>query len=292
MLPRMEMLAVALVLISAVMHATWNMLARRSGDPYAFFFCFNAAAVLLWLPAAAPLYIRDDIPATGYLLILISGCLQVAYFASLGAAYRRGALSLVYPIARGTGVGVVPLVALPLYGERPSSLAAAGILLILTGLALVGMHGYRVTRRGLEDGAGGAALYAALTGLIIAGYSLIDKRGVRDVNPLVYGYGLILVAVLVQTPFILLRRRSDVIQEWRRNRVPAVIGGVLSLATYVLVLFALRTANVGVVVPLRETSIVFGVALGIIVLRERLARLQVAAATAIGIGALAIAIGG
>lgn len=288
----METLAVALVLASAVMHATWNMLARRSADPYAFFFCFNLAALVLWLPIALPLYLRDDIPPFSYLLILFSGCLQVAYFATLGAAYRRGALSLVYPVARGTGVGVVPIAALPLYGERPTAPAIAGILLILTGLGLVGLNGYQLSRRASGADTGGATLYAILTGLIIASYSLVDKRGVEDVNAIVYGYGLILVTVVAQLPFVLLRRRSAIAQEWRRNRMPATIGGVMSLATYVLVLFALQTANVGIVVPLRETSIVFGVVLGIIVLRERLARLQIAAAAAIGVGAIVIAIGG
>jgi drug/metabolite transporter (DMT)-like permease len=121
---------------------------------------------------------------------------------------------------------------------------------------------------------------------------LVDKRGVQDVNPIVYGYGLILVAVVLQVPYVLLRKRRDVVVEWRRSRWPILIGGVLSLGTYVLVLFALQTANVGVVVPLRETSIVFGVILGITVLHERLARLQIAAAVTIGSGALAIAIGG
>jgi drug/metabolite transporter (DMT)-like permease len=288
----METLAVVLVLSSSVMHATWNMLARRSGDPYAFFVCLNAAALILWLPFALPLYLNDSIEPLSYGLILLSGSLQIAYFAFLGAAYRRGGLALVYPIARGTGVAIVPVAALALFDERPSILAAAGIAVVLAGLSLIGLHGYRAQEQLHQDGVNQAALFALLTGLTIACYSLVDKRGVQDVNPIVYGYGLILVAVVLQVPYVLLRKRRDVVVEWRRSRWPVVIGGVLSLGTYVLVLFALQTANVGVVVPLRETSIVFGVILGITVLRERLARLQIAAAVTIGIGALAIAIGG
>ncbi len=287
----METVALALVLTSALMHATWNLLARRSRNPYAFFFCFNAAAIVVWFPFALVAISIDGLGTSALPWILASGALQVAYFVALGSAYSRGGLSIVYPIARGTGVAIVPLAAVVIFEERPSRLAIVGILAVLTGLFLLTAGGLRGRHREPPNQRS-AAGFALLTGLIIACYSLFDSRGVREANPLLYGYGLILVAVLLQVPYVLRFRITDIVEEWRGSRMAIVAGGVMSLGTYVLVLFALQAASVGIVVPLRETSIVFGVILGIIVLRERPAYYQLAGAAIVGFGALAVAIGG
>lgn len=288
----MESVAVLLVMCSAVMHATWNMLARRSSDPFAFFFCFNVAAVVIWAPPALLMLNRHPLEPIGLLLILGSGMLQVIYFFTLAAAYKRGGLSLVYPIARGTGVALVPAAAVLLFDERPSVFAALGVAAVLAGLALIGWDASLEVKAALGDPVGGAVAFAVATGFVIATYSLVDKYGVGRVHPVVYGYGLIVVTAAVYAPYVLLRRRAVALAEWRAGRTAILAGGVLSLGTYLLVLAAFRTANVGYVVPLRETSIVFGLILSFAVLREPLRRLRILAAVAIAGGAVAIAIGG
>lgn len=288
----METVAVLLVLCSAVMHATWNMLARRSIDPFTFFFCFNVAAVVIWGPLALLMLRRHPVEPVELLLMLGSGMLQVAYFFTLAGAYKRGGLSLVYPIARGTGVAIVPAAAVVLFDERPSVAAIVGVAAVLGGLGLIGWDAFMETRGLAGDSISGAVTFAGVTGLVIATYSLVDKYGVGRVHPVVYGYGLIVVTAGFYAPYVLLRRRVAAVAEWRAGRTAILAGGVLSLGTYLLVLAAFRTANVGYVVPLRETSIVFGIILSIFVLHEPVRRLRILAAVAIAGGAVAISLGG
>lgn len=288
----MQTLAVLLVLASAAMHATWNLLAKRSEDPLTFFFALNATAIVLWCPPMLLMLRAHGLPPSGYLFIAISGCLQVVYFTNLAAAYRHGALSLVYPIARGAGVLLVPLLAVPLFGERPTLLAWVGILAIVLGLAVFGWTGLR---RDLESGTQperAGVLYALATGLTIATYSLVDNAGVSRVHPMVYVYGLIAIAALVPAPYVLMRRRTALRREIRCHKVAILAGGLLSLGTYLIVLIAMRLANVGYVVPLRETSIVFGTLFGVLILNEPAARWRVGAAGLVACGAGVIALWG
>lgn len=291
-MPRVGALAVGLVLISACMHATWNVLAKRSADPLAFMATFSLVAVVIYAPATAVMLARHGLPAAGVPFLLLSGALQIVYVFCLAAAYSNGALSLTYPVARGTGVLLVPLLAVPLLGERPSQIAYGGIALILLGLLTINVLAARgraaqelVTgRRGL--------VFASLTGLCIASYSLVDKRGVAHVHPLIYVYGLIALMTLGVAPYALWRRRPAMLREWRLNRPAVLVGAVLNLGTYLIVLAALRLSDVSYIVPLRETSIVFATLLGVVVLHERVGWVRLAGCGLVASGVLAIALGG
>jgi drug/metabolite transporter (DMT)-like permease len=216
----------------------------------------------------------------------------MAYTFSLAAAYRSGTLTLTYPVARGTGVLLVPLLAIPLLGERPTPIAFGGIALILLGLLTINVL---AARRRVADELATAqrgVYFALLTGCIIATYSLVDKRGVAHVQPLIYIYGLILIQALEVTPYVLLKRRAAMAHEWRANRPAVLAGGVLNLGTYFIVLSALRLSDVSYIVPLRETSIVFGTLLGVFILHERVGRVRLAGCGLVALGVLAIALGG
>lgn len=288
----MTLTAVLLVMASAIMHATWNALARRTDDPYVFFFSFNLASSMIWLPVAL-IAAWNNWPSPGDLaLIAGSGSLQVLYFVLLASAYRRGGLTLVYPIARGTGVALVPIAGLIVFSERPSIAGWIGIAATLAGLAFIAAINVHARRASKTEVDLQAIVFALLTGLVISTYSLVDNFGVERVNPIVYGYGLIAASVLIQAPYVIALRRVDVARQILYNWRSVAAGAVLSMGTYMLVLVALTEANVGYVVPLRETSIVFALILGIIVLREPVTVQRIAAAMVIALGAACIAIGG
>ena len=270
------------------MHAGWNALARKSKDPYAFFFSFNLLATIIWSPLAIVLLIEDSVSLGDLGLIVASGSLQVAYFALLAEAYRHGELGVVYPLARGTSVAVVPFAGIIFFSERPTLAGAVGIALTLTGLLLALSDGLRRASQHATP----ARIFALATGLVIATYSVVDAFGVDRVHPLLYGYGLVAAAVILQAPYVAKFRLASIHAEFRRNLVSVAAGAIFSMATYMLVLFALTSANVGYVVPMREMSIVFAVILGIIFLHEPMSRLRLTAAAIIGIGAVVIAIGG
>jgi drug/metabolite transporter (DMT)-like permease len=291
---RVSGVAVGLVLISAVMHATWNVLAKRSADPLAFLFAIGVAGVTLYTIPALIILRTDGLAAAGLPFLIASGILQFVYTLTLAAAYRNGALSLAYPVARGTGVLLVPLLAIPFLGEQPTTLAFTGIGTILAGLILINVLGARGrVATEIERGQRGV-FFAFLTGLTITAYSLVDKAGVARVHPLLYVYGIVLIEVLILAPYILTRRREPLLAAWNADRRAVVVAGVLNVSTYLIVLAALRIggSNVGYVVPLRETSIVVATLLGVFVLHERIGWVRLAGCGCIAVGVLAIALGG
>lgn len=290
----MSAIAVGLVLLSAVFHATWNTLTKRSADALAFMFVFGLIGLAIYaIPAALVLY-RHGLPAEGVPFVLASGGVNVLYAFALAAAYRNGALSLTYPVARGTGVLLVPLLAMPLLGERLTLVAGLGIVAILAGIVTLNLLGNRSSAsREIRDGRRGLA-FALLTGLAITTYSLIDKAGIAHVHPLIYVYLLVGILTLGIAPWVLVRRRAAVGQIWRTARRAAVVAGVLNMGTYLIVLAAMKVAgsSVSYIVPLRETSIVFATVMGIVVLGERMTPPRLVGSALIAAGVIAIAAGG
>jgi drug/metabolite transporter (DMT)-like permease len=291
-MPRVGAVAVGLVLVAAFFHAAWNVLAKRASDPLAFMFAFNLVSLVIFAVPVAFMLTRHPIPSEGVPYLLATGAVHVVYFSALAAAYANGALSLAYPVSRGTSVLLVPILAVPLLGERPTTVAVAGIGAILLGLLVVGVlgAGSRVSAE-VERGRRGL-WFALLTGVTIATYSLIDKVGVSHIHPFIYVYGIFLLLTIGLAPYVLAKRRERVLREWRANRPAVVAGAILPMATYVLVLSAMRIANVSYVVPLRETSIVFASMLGVFALGERVGPARIAGSALIVTGVLAIAIGG
>ncbi len=189
----------------------------------------------------------------------------------MGGAYQRGDLSLVYPLARGSGPLFVPILAVILLREEISLLGVIGILLIIGGIYCVHLRSFSRSAflepfRALR---GGASLWALFTGLAIAFYSLVDKVGVGLVYPPVYIYLMLLITWLMITPWILIRERHWLMSEWQRRKGSIVVVGFLSGFTYLMILFALRISKVSYVAAVREVSIVLSSYYGVVLLGEK-----------------------
>jgi drug/metabolite transporter (DMT)-like permease len=270
--------AVALVLCAAVLHASWNLLAKRARDPFAFLWIAMALA-LVWLGPAA-LACDPASVALALVPVTISAIVHGAYFTTLGEAYRDGDLSTVYPIARGLGVGLAPLLAIAIEGAWPSAGASIGIAVIVVAILSLA--------RGAHRGGRGTWL-AIATGPLIAIYSVVDHHGVASANPIPYLAVTNLGALLVSAPFAW-RKREAIITEWRTNRPALAFAATTSLTAYLLVLFAFRLAEAAYVVAMRETSIVVATILARVLLSESVTRARASAAIAITIGATVLAL--
>ncbi len=263
------------------MHASWNLLAKRARDPFAFLWLTMALA-LAWLgPLAA--FSHPESLARALWPLAVSALVHGVYFVTLGEAYREGELSTVYPIARGLGVGLAPLLALALEGTSPSPLAGLGIAVVVVAiLSLARTSGVPARPRGR-----GTAL-AIATGPLIAIYSVVDHRGVSSADPIPYLCATNLGALVVSAP--LAWRRSEALRhEWRVSRTALAMAATTSLSAYLLVLYAFQRAPAAYVVAMREISIVFATVLGRVVLGEPITRTRAAAALAIAAGAAIIA---
>ena len=277
---------VGLALLAAAIHGTWNVLVKSEGDPLS---TFRRATLMAGLVASVLLlpeivvFGRPAVTFAAVGLCVISSVLETVYLVLLSMAYRRGELSAVYPIARGSAPLIAVAVGLVVFRERLSVEQLAGVALLLVGIAAVAF----------SQAGGRATVPALVTGVAIASYTLVDRLGVRLTAPWFYAW-LLFALMAIELPIALAVSRrlmglapGDVIPTWNRA---AVIGGSM-WAGYFLVLWALSLAPVAVVAPVRETSIVAIAAWGVWRLRERRAaalKLSGAAVTLAGVALLAV----
>ncbi len=279
--------ALALVLSAAVIHATWNALAKGARDPMAMLWWAGVLSSLVLAPPSLYVLARDGFSPRALPFVVATVILHSMYFFSLGKAYQTGDFSVVYPMARGMGVALVPIGAYYFFDERLSRIGILGIALIAAGIfALHWRRGAWSEEALLRPGTG----WAIATGLCIACYSLVDKVGVSHINPLPYLWAMMLGSCVSLLPAVRARPGS-MAREWRENRLAVLLSGVLSPGGYLLVLFAFRLSKAGYVVAGREVSIVISALIGSILLKEgRLPqRLLGAAIVASGVICVALA---
>ena len=271
----MTALSLVLVLLSAVAHASWNLMLKRAGDPEVFAWVMLVVGSILLAPVGLALLWYNSMDFPGLWFLLASVVLHVFYFMLLARGYATGDLSLVYPVARGMGPMLVPVLAVILLGEIVETMAIVGISAIVGGIYTISWWGnfHQVLRSPLLFLRSAGMRYAVLTGLTIAVYSIVDKEGVGHIQPLLYIYFLDIGTVALLTPYILANKGMETVKaEWRANAVPITVSGLLAFAAYGLVLTAFSLSRVSYVAPAREVGIVIGVLMGIFLLKEPFGR--------------------
>ncbi|HUQ42542.1 MAG TPA: EamA family transporter [Candidatus Limnocylindrales bacterium] len=286
----MTAFALGLVLSSAVMHATWNLLAKRIRAETPFLFLIYVVGAIAYTPFAIALLVisRPEIGWIALAFVAMAIVLQTVYFATLTAGYRAGDLSLVYPIARSTGPLLATVGAIAILGERPSPVAIAGALAIVVGAFILTGDPRSLRRRGALR----AVAFALATGVVIALYTLWDKTAVSLllIPPLIYDWMVITGQAAVVAPFAR-RRWTEVREVWRTQRRTVLAVGVLSRLSYLLMLTALVISPVSYVAPARETGILFGTLLGARVLAEGDLSRRALGASAMVVGIVLLALG-
>jgi drug/metabolite transporter (DMT)-like permease len=279
--------AFALIAAAACAHAAWNFFAKQARGGLPFVWLAGLCAVSAYAaPAAIQLVLSDRVVTwTGIGFMAGSGVLHAAYFTTLQHGYARGDLSVVYPLARGTGPALSVLAAVVILGERPGPIALAGAALVVIGVLSLAGTGHRSPTHA-------ALTFALLTGVSIAAYTLWDAHAVQDLAQptIAYYWGSELARALVLAGPAL-RDRAGLRTALAHDRRAILAVGLLSPLAYILVLVALTLAPVSLVAPGREASIVIVSLLGTRLLGEGDSRVRAVAAVAIlaGIACLALA---
>ena len=289
----MSGLALGIILIAAVLHASWNYLAKKSRNKIAFIWWAILFSTILFFPMFIYYWPTVTISSVGWACIVATGILHAFYFWFMGGAYERGDLSLVYPLSRGSGPLFVPILAVILMHEQLSFLGVIGITLVIVGIYVIHLRFFSMQSflEPILSMRGSASLWALCTGGTIAGYSIVDKIGVTLVYPPVYIYLMFVISLLLLSPYVLAKERLMLKKEWQINKVPILIVGFLDLFAYMMILFALRISKVSYVAAAREVSIVFSVLIGILLLKEKNAPQKFAGAILITLGVIFIGLG-
>jgi drug/metabolite transporter (DMT)-like permease len=267
--------ATVFALLAAVMHAGWNLIAKRAVDP---FLALWGQFLIAGMIGVAGVGLSGGVPAAAWAWAAASGLIHVPYVTGLAHAYRHGDFSLAYPIARGGGALAAAIGGIVLLGDDLSLGAMAAIVVIVGGLATLG---YGAPRRQIATALGVAAT--------IGGYTLIDSHAAREFGGVGYVFATHAAGGLAITAVGIARGRSHELLAmtgdfWRRTSLAAV----LSVVTYGLVLFAVRRAPVGYVTALRESSVLIAAVVGWRVLGERGGTSRTVAASLIMVGLVAL----
>jgi uncharacterized membrane protein len=296
-------LVFVLVAGAAVLHVAWNVLLKTAGDPLRAAAIGMTAAAAVIVPAAAIGWIAigsPPIPPEAFLFGFASGVLEAAYFGFLAAAYRRGDLSVVYPIARGTAPLLAVAVGIGILGERLGTAGIVGVGALLVGLLSL-QRPWRFLRAAGRGSGDSAIAFAIATGVMIASYSAVDRVGSRLVEPWLYAGLIWAFCVVFLWLWVTIAGRLGGapvpgLEPGPLNVRRAAVGGWLTLAAYLLILFAFSVAPLTAVAPLRESAIVLASGWGTLRLGEGGDRTEtirrIAASALVVAGAILLALDG
>lgn len=290
--------ALALVLAAALLHAVWNLAAKKWGGGPHFVLTCALDVTLLWLPAVLWVGL-DELPrwsALAWGFVAASAVVHLAYFNCLIAGYRASDLTVVYPVARGSGPLLSALAAVLLLDEHLGVHGALGLAGVVGGILLITM-GPRLIGRGVAPDAAAAkrrrhgVYWGAATGALIAGYTVLDGYAVKvlAVSPLLLDYFGNVLRVPLQLP-VALRQAHSFWPEFKRSWKGALAVAGLGPLAYILVLTAMREAPLSRVAPARELSMLFAALLGGQLLGEGERGWRLAGAALIGAGVMGLAL--
>ncbi|QCB46655.1 EamA family transporter [Hydrogenophaga sp. PAMC20947] len=289
--------AFALIVVAGLIHAGWNIVAKKAAGDARFAFFTAFFMMVLWAPLGWWLG-RNELPRWGtneWGLVLVGGLLHVLYFVVLLRGYRKADLTVVYPLARGSGPLLSSMVAIVFLGEQISALGLAGIVGVVGGVFLIagGPGLWRkahdpVSRERVRQG----VFYGLLTGALIASYTVVDGYAVKWalMSPILVDYMSNFVRVALLAPTVL-RDRPVAWSLWLLQWRYALVVAVFSPVAYVLVLYAMQTAPLSHVAPAREVSMLFAALIGGHLLGEGARTSRLLGAVLIACGVVALGLG-
>lgn len=275
----MTLTVFAIVLLAAALHATWNAIVKRGGSTLLTTVLVTASAALIAMVGLP--FLSAPLRASWPFIAASTAC-QIAYFVLVARAYRISDMSLAYPLMRGTAPLLVALASVALLGEPLSEAAWIGVAVICTGvLSMAGAARHDTNKAGITLALGNA--------VVIACYTLIDGIGVRRSGaPAAYTLWIFLLTGIALTVWALITERRTFGRYIRGNWMLGLVGGVGTISSYGLALWAMTVAPVAVVAALRETSILFGTAISAFVLHERIGKARLVGVCIIAAGAAAL----
>lgn len=273
----MTLLQLSVVLLAAVFHASWNIASKYgAGAGYYFAFFYKLFSCLFYLPWVGYLIFVEgfDLSLKILLILGLSAILHLLYSLSLLKGYQKANLSIVYPVSRGSGPLITSFVAVSILQESLDKLELLGIVVVCFGVLLIAVRG-RLSDFIGPSGSWVGVRWGLFIGCTIASYSLVDAYAVKTllIAPVLVSWVSSLGGTLMLVPSVIAGRKM-LFTKMRRVWPYAFFVGVLSPLAYILILYVLRNgAQISIVAPLRESSMVFGTLAGVLLFKEKVSPL-------------------
>ncbi|MEC7880941.1 MAG: EamA family transporter [Chloroflexota bacterium] len=285
----MELEITLLILFSAVIHSIWNIQLKKSNDPITYVIAIAIVGWVIFTPYAIYRFFNSSISAETFLFTFSSFLIHFLYFLFLGRAYEKFELSVVYPIARGLSVFLIPIYGILILNEDMTFQAIGGCCFIILGIIMTGSISIGdVTNRDkrklfLKSG----AFSAILIGIIISLYSLVDKKAASGIDPVLFVWITDMSAVILGMRYL---RNSNFKNHFTRGNIRLIIPGVFQFSSYVIVIYAYSSTMLSYAGTFREIGTVFGAIFAKIFLKEEFGRKKTLGILLIVAGAFLISI--
>jgi drug/metabolite transporter (DMT)-like permease len=284
----MPLIAIALLLGSAALHALWNLLLKQSSEKY---IAMGWQVIISGILSVIALFFTGLPPKSMWLFALISMALEAIYFVLLSLAYKDHDFSLVYPVARGTAPALVVIWSILFLQEIPSLGGFIGIITIICGLIIIGVTSFLQPHEGKPQFKGIAI--ALSIALVISIYTLIDGFAVKHGPVLPYALSMFMMVPMLTTPVIVRHYGWEhFVEAWRKQPARLVLVGILGIIAYLFALYAYSIAPVNYSEAIREVSVVMGAFAGWQFLGEKMGKIRVLGAAVIFVGIVLIAVFG
>jgi len=294
--PTLKLPALLLVLISAIIHASWNLIMKRSRNKQAFIWWTMVVIVTIYLP----LFFVYGRGVSGYFadkwyFPVMSGFFQCAYCILLAHAYEQGDLSIVYPVSRGLSPILIAVFAYLFLHERISMLEIAGIGIVVLGVYVLHLQSLKLSDliRPIKAVAHRRdSQLAIVLGGVISGYHLIDKKGIEGIHPFAYLYLVQVVLLVMLSLFTIPKIGWKTLKlEWKLGKGWIILVAILCFLAYLLILFAMNIAQVNYIGAVRNVSIVVATLFGVLVLKEGFMELRLPASILVVVGIIILTVG-
>ena len=290
----MSVLAISLVLLSALFHALRSLFTKESGDKQIFLWLYSIFALLIFAPLFFYFLYRVGInDPEAYAWCAGSGFIHFLYWLFLTSAYKEGDLSHVYPIMRSSPA-LVLVIAILLLGEQVSIQGVSGILLVAVGVYIINMKqisGEELLAPIKSVAYDRSTQFAFLTLISVACYSVVDKMAVEYIHPILFAFFHLFFGMCYYTPYIIFTKNTAKIKkEWNSGPGRIILSGVIGIVGYAMILVAFTIERVSYIVSLRQLSIVFAVLMGSHFLKEKHQGIRLTGALIIFVGGVLISL--
>ena len=305
----MNFIALLLILISAVIHAFWNLLAKKSYNKLAFIWWSMLAILLIYFCPFLWYLRKSNIPLDeNWFWPIVSGFFQAAYCVLLAFAYEQGDLSVIYPLSRGSAPVFITISAMALLGERLSLTDIIGISIVVFGIYILRLRSLQLSDllKPIRSLTQKDSQFGILMGVAISAYHIVDKKTISSIHPMVYLYLVQIVLFVFLSIFVFgqisWEKRplwniktpalgfADLKHEWQVSKLPIILVGFLCYFAYLILLFAMSITQVSYVATVRNFSIVVATLLAATVLKEPNVSMRLTASILITLGIILIAV--
>ena len=264
----MSTLTFLLVILSALLHASWNFVAKKYAGNYSVIylsFLFSSVVTgLMSVPYLAEVQLTSEL----IVLLIATGIFHAVYGFVLTFTYKNGDISTLYPIVRGSGIAGAVLLSLIILREDISMVSGFGVATVISGIAILSY------RRNQKATSSKGIFLALICGSLIMSYTIFDKLLVADIHPIPVMAASQIISVIMFLPYVLKQRREELRTTLKTLLMPVIMISIIATSSYLIILYVMQIAPISRIVAVREASVVFGAMAGYIILKEHFSKLR------------------